>query len=68
MRTQERVSISAFVDLDDHERLVDRARSEDRSVSAELRLAIREHLSIPSVAERRALKARQSAANTEEER
>ena len=29
---------------DDHERLVERARAEDRSVSAELRLAIREHL------------------------
>ena len=34
----------AFVDPEDHERLVERARSEDRSVSAELRLAIREHL------------------------
>ena len=44
MRTDERVSISAFVDPDDHERLVERARVEDRSVSAELRLAIREHL------------------------
>ena len=29
---------------DDHERLVERARLEERSVSAELRLAIREHL------------------------
>jgi hypothetical protein len=44
MRTEERVSISAFVDPDDHERLAERARAEDRSVSAELRLAIREHL------------------------
>lgn len=44
MTSQERVSISAFVDPDDHEKLVERARSEDRSVSAELRLAIREHL------------------------
>jgi post-segregation antitoxin (ccd killing protein) len=44
MRTVERVSVSAFVDPDDHERLVERARSEDRSVSAELRVAIREHL------------------------
>ena len=60
MGTEERVSISAFVDPDDHERLVDRARSEDRSVSAELRVAIREHL-------RRALKARESAAHIEEE-
>ena len=44
MRTVERVSISAFVDPDDHEQLVERARLEDRSLSAELRLAIREHL------------------------
>jgi post-segregation antitoxin (ccd killing protein) len=44
MRTVERVSVSAFVDPDDHERLVERARAEDRSVSAELRVAIREHL------------------------
>ena len=42
--TVERVSVSAFVDPDDHERLVERARSEDRSISAELRVAIREHL------------------------
>ena len=59
MRTAERVSISAFVDPDDHEQLVERARSEDRSVSAELRVAIREHL-------RRALRARESAADIEE--
>jgi len=44
MKTEERVSISAFVDPDDHERLVELARSEERSISAELRLAIREHL------------------------
>jgi hypothetical protein len=44
MKTLERVSISAFVDVDDHERLVERALVEDRSVSAELRQAIREHL------------------------
>jgi Ribbon-helix-helix protein, copG family len=44
MRTEGRVSISAFVDPDDHERLVERARVENRSVSAELRQAIREHL------------------------
>ena len=43
MRTEERV-ISAFVDIYDHEPLVERARAEERSVSAELRLAIREHL------------------------
>ena len=44
MKTEERVSISAFLDPDDHVRLVERARMEDRSVSAELRVAIREHL------------------------
>ncbi|HYH61884.1 MAG TPA: ribbon-helix-helix protein, CopG family, partial [Solirubrobacterales bacterium] len=44
MRTAERVSISAFVDPDDYERLVERARSEEPSTSAELRVAIREHL------------------------
>jgi hypothetical protein len=64
---EERVSISAFVDPDDHERLVDRARSEERSVSAELRLAIRRHLSTPPADERRAFKARESAADTQEE-
>ncbi len=36
--------MSVFVDPDDHERLVERARLEERSVSAELRVAIREHL------------------------
>ena len=67
MRTEERVSISAFVDVDDHERLVSRARAEERSVSAELRLAIREHLAQvpPSGERRRALKARGSAADIE---
>ena len=44
MRTAERVSHSAFVDPDDYERLVERARAQDRSTSAELRVAIREHL------------------------
>lgn len=44
MQTQKRVPISAFIDSDDHEQLVQRARSEERSVSAELRVAIREHL------------------------
>jgi hypothetical protein len=53
MRTLERVSISAFVDPDD-ERLVERARAEDRSLSAEVRVAIREHLSLPSGATWRA--------------
>ena len=40
VKTEERVSISAFVDVDEHERLVERARMEDRSVSAEIRLAL----------------------------
>jgi len=44
MRTIERVSVSAFVDPHDHERLVERARSEERSLSAALRVAIREYL------------------------
>ncbi len=39
--------MSLFVDPDDHERLVKRARAEDRSVSAELRVAIKEHLRAP---------------------
>jgi len=39
----ERFSISAFVDPDDHEHLVERARLEERSVSAALRLAIRRY-------------------------
>ncbi|HYI74528.1 MAG TPA: hypothetical protein VEW90_04590, partial [Gaiellaceae bacterium] len=34
----------AFVDTDDYERLVERARSQERPTSAELRVAIREHL------------------------
>jgi hypothetical protein len=45
--TAERISVSAFVDADDHERLVERARAEERSVSAALRLAIREYLRKP---------------------
>ena len=59
MKTEERVSVSAFVDPDDHERLVERARLENRSVSAEIRQALKEHL-------RRAFKARESAADIEE--
>jgi len=47
MQTIERVSVSAFVDPDDHERLVERARAEERSLSAALRLAIREYLRKP---------------------
>ena len=53
MVTAERISISAFVDPDDHEKLVERARAEDRSVSAELRLAIREHLERAELMEER---------------
>ena len=49
VRTEERVSVSAFVDPDDHERLVERARLQERSVSAELRVAIREHLAARAV-------------------
>jgi hypothetical protein len=44
MRTEERVSVSAFVDPHDHERLAELARSHDRSISAELRRAIRAHV------------------------
>ena len=36
--------ISAAIPTDLHSRLVDRAREADRSVSAELRVAIREHV------------------------
>ena len=55
------MSISAFVDPVDHERLLERARSAQRSLSAELCVAILEHL-------RRALKAREFAGDIEEER
>ena len=53
--------MSVFVDPDDHERLVERARLEERSVSAELRVAIREHLGNPSGRQRRGLLASESA-------
>ncbi len=36
--------ISAAIPTELHSRLVDRAREADRSVSAELRVAIREHV------------------------
>lgn len=36
--------ISAAIPTDLHSRLVDRAREADRSVSAELRVAIRKHV------------------------
>ena len=51
MKTEKRVSISAFVNPEDHERLVELARAEERSVSALLRLAIREYLSRRAVEE-----------------
>ena len=38
---EERVSVSVFVDTHDRDRLVELARRHDRSVSAELRRAIR---------------------------
>jgi hypothetical protein len=41
---QERVSVSVFVDPPDRDRLFELARRNERSASAELRLAIREHL------------------------
>ncbi len=36
--------ISAAIPTDLHSRLVERAREEDRSVSAQLRVAVREHV------------------------
>jgi len=36
--------ISAVLPTDLHSRLVERAREEDRSVSAELRVAVRKHV------------------------
>jgi predicted transcriptional regulator len=41
---QERVSVSVFVDPRDRDRLFELARRNERSASAELRRAIREHL------------------------
>jgi hypothetical protein len=52
MRTAHRVSVSLHVDPDDHKRLVERARSEDRSLSAALRVAIREYLGRPETSRR----------------
>ena len=43
-QTQERISVSVFVDPRDRERLIELARSKDRSVSPEIRRAIREHI------------------------
>ena len=62
MRTEERVSISAFVDPDDFERLASAHELEERSMSAEIRLALREHLHrLPSGDLRRALAFRPAA-------
>jgi len=36
--------VSAVLPTDLHSRLVERAREEDRSVSAQLRVAVREHV------------------------
>ncbi len=43
-RTEDRVSVSLFVDPRDRERLVELARTNERSVSAEIRRAIRVHV------------------------
>lgn len=47
VETEERVSVSVFIDPQDRERLIELARSHDRSVSAEIRRAIREHIERP---------------------
>jgi predicted transcriptional regulator len=44
VRAEERVSVSVFVDPRDRERLNELAREHDRSVSAEIRRAIRAHV------------------------
>jgi predicted transcriptional regulator len=49
MKTVGRASVSLHVDPEVHERLVERARPEERSVSAALRVAIREYLRKPGV-------------------
>ena len=43
-RSEDRVSLSVFVDPRDRERLVELARTHDRSISAEIRRAIRVHV------------------------
>ena len=43
-RTDDRVSVSVFVDPRDRERLVELALAHDRSISAEIRRAIRQHV------------------------
>ena len=42
--TEERVSVSVFVDPHDRERLLELARTNDRSLSGEIRRAIRAHV------------------------
>jgi predicted transcriptional regulator len=43
-RTQKRAHVNAWLDAQLHRRLVELARVNDRSVSGELRVAIREHV------------------------
>jgi predicted transcriptional regulator len=43
-KTGERRLVNAWIDPEDAERLDDDARAADRSRSAELRIAVREHL------------------------
>ena len=43
-KTETRTLVNAWIDPEDAERLDDAARAADRSRSAELRIAIREHL------------------------
>jgi hypothetical protein len=48
-KTEGRRLVNAWIDPDDAEQLAERARLADRSRSAELRLAIREHLKASAV-------------------
>jgi hypothetical protein len=43
-QTEQRALVSAWIDPRDRERLVAPARSHDRSISAEIRRAIHEHV------------------------
>lgn len=42
--TEERAHVNAWIDADDRERLLELARSHDRSLSAELRRAVAAHV------------------------
>jgi hypothetical protein len=46
---RERTLIGAYLDRSDRERLAERAQLAERTLSAEIRLAIREHLEASSV-------------------